>query len=123
MQRLWSRTTRIHRRLSDRFKGIKRLYQTEVSDGVRSAHGQGPTRAASEESAQRNWLAKYGPETVSELPAYTIATDFDEIEQLREPIDALRADNGRLLRLLLKRLSNDPRPEYRQLTAILANHP
>ena len=37
-----------------------------------------------------------------------MATDFDEIEQLREIIDALRANNGRLLRQLIKRLSNDP---------------
>jgi hypothetical protein len=34
-----------------------------------------------------------------------VATDFDEIKQLREVIDVLRANNGRLLRLLIKRLS------------------
>ena len=36
---------------------------------------------------------------------YTVATDFDGIQRLREVIDALRANNGRLLRLLTKRLS------------------
>jgi hypothetical protein len=43
---------------------------------------------------------------MTEPPTYTVATDFEEIEQLREVIDALRANNGRLLRLLIKRLSN-----------------
>ena len=46
---------------------------------------------------------------MTEPPTYMGATDFDEIEQLREVIDALRANNGRLLRLLIERLSNDPR--------------
>ena len=47
---------------------------------------------------------------MTEPPTYTVATDFDEIEQLREVIDALRANNGKLLRLLVGRLSNDLRP-------------
>ena len=44
---------------------------------------------------------------MTEPPTYTWATDFNGIEQLREVIDALRANNGRLLRLLIKRLSNN----------------
>ena len=44
---------------------------------------------------------------MTEPPTYTVATDSDEIKQLREVIDALRANNGRLLRLLIKRLSNE----------------
>lgn len=32
---------------------------------------------------------------MKEPPTYTVATDFDEIEQLREVIDALRANNER----------------------------
>ena len=44
-----------------------------------------------------------------------MATDFDEIEQLREVIDALRANNGKLLRLLRKRLSKDTPPEAKKL--------
>jgi ubiquinone biosynthesis protein UbiJ len=91
-----------------------------VTDGYRIVYGRGKTREEAEQSAQRNWAAKFGPETESDSPAYTVATDFDEIEPLREIVDALRADNGRLLRLLLKRLSNDPRPELRQLAAIIA---
>jgi hypothetical protein len=39
---------------------------------------------------------------MTEPPTYTVATDSDEIKQLREVIDALRANNGRLLRLLIK---------------------
>ena len=39
---------------------------------------------------------------MTEPPTYTVATDFKEIKQLREVIDALRANNGRLLRLLIK---------------------
>ena len=37
---------------------------------------------------------------MSEPPTYTVANDLNEKEALREVIDALRADNGRLLRLL-----------------------
>ena len=51
---------------------------------------------------------------MTEPPIYTVASDFNEIEQLREVIDALRANNGRLLRLLIKRLSNTPRPEAKK---------
>ena len=36
-----------------------------------------------------------------EPPTYTVAKDLNEKEALREVIDALRADNGRLLRLLI----------------------
>jgi hypothetical protein len=39
---------------------------------------------------------------MTEPPTHRVATDFDEIKQLREVIDALRANNGRLLRLLIK---------------------
>ena len=60
---------------------------------------------------------------MTEPPTYTVATDFDEIEQLREIIDALRANNGRLLRLLIKRLSNDPRPEAKELVETIVHHP
>ena len=120
MQTLSSITARVPRRLRDRLIGIKCLYKTRVTDGYRFVYGRGQTREEAEQSAQTNWAAKFGPETASETPAYTVATDFDEIEPLREIVDALRADNGRLLRLLLKRLSNDPRPELRQLAAIIA---
>jgi hypothetical protein len=60
---------------------------------------------------------------MTESPTYTVATGFDEIKQLREVIDALRANNGRLLRLLLKRLSNNPRPEDKELVDMIVHHP
>ena len=60
---------------------------------------------------------------MTEPPIYTVASDFNEIEQLREVIDALRADNGRLLRLLIKRLSNDDRPEAKELVETIVHHP
>jgi hypothetical protein len=50
-----------------------------------------------------------------------VAKDLDEAEALREVIDALRADNGRLLRLLIARFVSDVRPEHKKLTEVLAN--
>ena len=50
-----------------------------------------------------------------------VAKDLDDKEPLREVIDALRADNGRLLRLLLAR--NGGRPEHKELTEVLTHNP
>ena len=52
-----------------------------------------------------------------------VAKDLDEAEALREVIDALRADNGRLLRLLIAGFVSDGRPEHKELTEVLAHHP
>ena len=52
-----------------------------------------------------------------------VAKDLDEAEALREAIDALRADNGRLLRLLIAGFVSDGRPEHKELTEVLAHHP
>jgi hypothetical protein len=52
-----------------------------------------------------------------------VAKDLDEEEALREAIDALRADNGRLLRLLIAGFVSDGRPEHKELTELLAHHP
>ena len=52
-----------------------------------------------------------------------VAKDLDEEEALREAIDALRADNGRLLRLLIAGFVSDARPEHKGLTEVLAHHP
>ena len=41
----------------------------------------------------------------------------------REVIDALRANNGRLLRRLIAAFVRDRRPEDNELTEVLANHP
>jgi len=52
-----------------------------------------------------------------------VAKDRDEAEALREVIDALRADNGRLLRLLIAGFVSNGRPEHKELTEVLARHP
>src|SRR5262245_46057577 len=52
-----------------------------------------------------------------------VAKELDEAEALREAIDALRADNGRLLRLLIAGFVSDGRPEHKELTEVLAHHP
>jgi hypothetical protein len=51
------------------------------------------------------------------------AKDVDKAEALREVIDALRADNGRLLRLLIAGFVSDGRPEHKELTEVLAHNP
>ena len=63
MQPLSSRTARIHRQLIDRLRGLERLYETKLTDGYRIVFGRGQTREEAEQSAQRNWAAKVGPET------------------------------------------------------------
>jgi hypothetical protein len=63
MQPLSSRTARIHRQLIDRLRGLERLYETKLTDGYRIVYGRGQTREEAEQSAQRNWAAKVGPET------------------------------------------------------------
>ena len=60
---------------------------------------------------------------MSEPPEYPVATGFDEIEQLRELIEALRANNGRMLRQLISNLNDDPRPEYQLLLRTIVHHP
>ena len=52
-----------------------------------------------------------------------VATDLDEEEALREVINALRADNGRLLRLLITSFVSDGRSEHKELTTVLSLHP
>lgn len=47
-----------------------------------------------------------------------VAKDLDEEEALREVIDALRADNGRLLRLLIAGFVS-----VKELTEVLAHNP
>jgi hypothetical protein len=52
-----------------------------------------------------------------------VAKDLDGEEALREVIDALRADNGRLLRLLIAGFVSGGRPEHKELTEVLAHYP
>jgi hypothetical protein len=55
------------------------------------------------------------------MPTYEVVTDFDEEQELREVIEALRANNGKLLRRLLKKLGNDA--DSRTLADLLVHHP
>ena len=50
-----------------------------------------------------------------------VTKDLDEEEALR--IDALRADNARLLRLLIAGFVSDGRPEHKELTEVMAHYP
>ena len=52
-----------------------------------------------------------------------VANDLDEEEALRAVINALRADNGRPLRLLIAGFVSDGRPQHKDLTEVLARHP
>ena len=52
-----------------------------------------------------------------------VVNDLDEEEALRAVINALRADNGRLLRLLIAGFVSDGRPEHKELTEVLAHYP
>ena len=52
-----------------------------------------------------------------------VAKDRDEAEALREVIDLLRADNGRLLRLLIAGFVSNGRPEHKELTEVMAHYP
>ena len=60
---------------------------------------------------------------MSEPPTYSVAKNLDEEGALREVIDALRANNGRLLRLLIAGFVSDGGPEHKELTEVLARHP
>ena len=45
-----------------------------------------------------------------------VAKELDGEEALREVIDTLRADNGKLFRLLIAGFVSDGRPEHKELT-------
>jgi hypothetical protein len=55
MRELMQRTRRIRRGWLDRLRGYDRLYETELTDGLRTAYGRGSNPQASQKSAQRNW--------------------------------------------------------------------
>lgn len=54
------KTWRAHRNLVERLRGLDKVYETEISDGERSARGRGETRKESQVAAQRNWIAQFG---------------------------------------------------------------
>ncbi len=41
-------------------KGWRAAYLSRASDGHRKAYGRGPTCAAAEKEAERNWLRQFG---------------------------------------------------------------
>jgi hypothetical protein len=63
------KTWRAHRNLLERLRGLDKVYETEISDGERSARGRGETRRASQLAAQRSWVAQFGGNHAGELPA------------------------------------------------------
>ena len=54
---------------------------------------------------------------------YTQLKTGDDERELTAMIDALRADNGRLLRALLKKLNQDDSADLMRLAEVLAHHP
>ena len=117
MPELMSRTIRIRRGWLDRLRGFAHLYETKLTDGYRVAIGRA--------TCHRNWKPRAGEVTVTDLPsaAPSIALNAGHstsLEGLREVIDALRADNGKLLRLLIKRFANAGQPE---LAEVLVHYP
>jgi hypothetical protein len=54
---------------------------------------------------------------------YTVLKNSDDERELIGMINALRADNGRLLRGLLKKLSKDGGDDSVRLAEVLKHHP
>jgi hypothetical protein len=125
--------------LIDRVRGIERLYETKVTDGYREATGRGATIDDSKQTAQRKWETNYAEQAAWRRwetdDQTTEMTEFDassavqssavnagdsNLGALRELIDALRADNARLLRWLIKRGIDGP--EHEKLAEILLRH-
>ena len=127
MPELVSQTARVRRGLVHRLKGFERLYETRVTDGYREAIGRGTTPQASQYAAHKMWETRVGRGTeVTDyelpLPAPSIALnagDSTSLGALREVIDALRADNGRLVRLLIKRFGNDGAKELAEIRSTI----
>jgi hypothetical protein len=66
MTELSVRTWRAHRNLIERIRGFDRVYETEISDGVRSARGRAETREASRRAAEQNWLNQFAVEELQQ---------------------------------------------------------
>jgi hypothetical protein len=63
------KTWRAHRSLVDRLRGFDKVYETEISDGERSARGRGQTKRESQVAAQRSWIAQFGGNNSEQLHA------------------------------------------------------
>jgi hypothetical protein len=68
------KTWRARRNLVERLRGFDKAYETEISDGERTARGRGQTRRESQVAAQRNWIAQFGGNHPEQLHAEA-ATD------------------------------------------------
>jgi hypothetical protein len=105
MAQLKLRTVRVQRGWLDRLKGLGRLYETTITDGYRAATGRGATPNASQRSAQRMWVTRFGQVTVGtedHLSSPSPSAVLDEAisttpAKLDEVIDALRADLGEVV--------------------------
>ena len=57
------------------------------------------------------------------LHFYTVLKNSDDKSELAAIIDQLRADNGRLLRALIKKLNQDDSDDSVRLAEVLKHHP
>jgi hypothetical protein len=63
------KTWRAHRNLVERLRGFDKVYETEISDGERTASGRGQTKRESQVAAQKNWFAQFGGNYLEALRA------------------------------------------------------
>ena len=124
MPELVSRTVRIRRGWLDRLRGFAHVYETKLTDGYRAAVGRATCPYTSQYHAHRLWKLRAGEVTETTdydlpSPAPSIALNGHSMSLggVREVIDALRADNARLLRWLIKRGIDGP--EHEKLAEIL----
>jgi hypothetical protein len=61
------KTWRAHRNLIERLRAFDKVYETEISDGERTARGRGQTKRDSQVAAQRNWIAQFGGNAPEQL--------------------------------------------------------
>jgi hypothetical protein len=99
---LSSKTKRVQRGWLDRLKGMDRLYQTTITDGYRKVTGRGETPEASQRSAHKTWLIRFGQATATTeyTPVAPIVSDEENSTSpatLNEVIDALKADLGEIV--------------------------
>ena len=69
MRDVVSKTWRAHRNLVERLRGFDKVYETEISDGERSARGRGQTKQELHVAAQRCWIAQFGGKDPEQLHA------------------------------------------------------
>jgi hypothetical protein len=63
------KTWRAHRNFVERLRGFDKVYETEISDGERTASGRGQTKRESQVAAQRSWIAQFGGNYLEALRA------------------------------------------------------